>query len=480
MNKFKIQIKKYLSNLLINFKRERNSKFMFLANSISLKDLLNMLKLELLKKSKIADDYLFNTIVQDLINKKIIHPNGVTIETYSLGELTYYDIHIKTINNRIFSRGTSINKSEAYAKALGEVFERTSIIFPTERELNEKIVNKKVLDVKNNSQFFDLQKYPQPIDIQKEIFPESNVNGEDEFSWTKMTNIFTEQDIYIPSQTVFFGRFSSSNEKNLMQQSTHGAGAGYSQIDAIRSGLFEITHRHFFLNSWYKKLNPQIINEDTVPSNTTLNKKIHTFKNKNFKIHFLNYSSEAKMPTIICILEAFGGWYCGGSTNWTLENAMERSLDEAFSIYLWLSRINLAGNNTVNKKDIDNIQKDFIDLNISNITKKCITFGNKYYIDKIDKFIIKNSENKKENFNENFDIKKENRNIETLKTFAKNNYGEDIFIFNKENNYLSEYNYYVSKVFIPNSYYFAIFETFSRPIIYNQIPPFYTEINPFP
>ena len=70
---------------------------------------------------------------------------------------------------------------------------------------------------------------------------------DDVFSWVPIEKIENNTEYLIPAQTVFTSNSTNyKNEKSIIQQTTHGVAGGYSRDDAIRSGICEIIHRHFF------------------------------------------------------------------------------------------------------------------------------------------------------------------------------------------------------------------------------------------
>jgi hypothetical protein len=198
---------------------------------------------------------------------------------------------------------------------------------------------------------------------------------------------------------------------------------------------------------------------------------VQEFQNRGFTVHCLDFSSEAQIPTFICILEKLGGWYCGGSTGINFLKASERSVDEALSTFLWNMQTSLGGGNLITEDLVLNLEPDFTDKNATDVTKNLI-FGNSTFVSNFDKFIMKGEESKyTEEFNkqEDFDVYK----------FANQKFGDTVYLYKQEKSYLEEYNYFVTKVYIPNSYYFALNETKSRPVLNNLLPTF-TKINPFP
>jgi thiazole/oxazole-forming peptide maturase SagD family component len=477
MKKYKNILKNFLLNEILYLRKERNSKFMFLPNDLEFSKLAEILKMEFLKNIEKSDELIIKYTLENLENKRIIFPKQTSISTYSFDNIKYFDVNIKTINNRFFSRGTSTDKNEAYAKAIGEVLERLSINSPTLKEYKTKILTKKIGEVFEDEFFFNLDKCAKPTKEQLDKFPSFNISNEDIFSWTKTKNVFTNKDVYIPSQTIFFGKFEKIVEKELIQPTTHGAGAGFSKHDAFRSCLFEIIHRHHFLKSWYRKNIPSQIDSKSIPNIGNLKNKIEDMEKRGFKMYFLDYTEEADIPTTICILETFGGWSCGGSTNYTLLGSLERSLDEAFSMYLWTSKQYTNKKNIINKDKIEEMLPGYTNSKSSDITSKLLAFSNKYFLEKFDKFIIMG---KLKEYTEKNDVEEKNRNFNFIKTIAYKNFGEDIFIFEKENNFLDTYSYHVSKLYIPNSFYFPINDIYTRPIIYDKIQPTFTYINPFP
>lgn len=464
----KDRIKAILYKYIKELRKERGTSFLFYPVNVSFEALVHLLLYEAGGKYEKSDEVLIALVFRDLINKKILSENCLKYFEYRLNEIVYYDVYLKTTEDKFFCRGTSTDKSTAYAKALGEVFERTSIKFPSQ---DEKLVEMKVSETKENPDFLDLELFAKPTDKQVQKFKNFVVNSEDAFTYLKTRNVLEDREVYLPAQTVYYGNFLNKKEKKIVQSTTNGAGAGFSPEGAYLSGLLEILHRHYFLKSWYFKRSPDVINLKSLEQEKELSYKVKNFLSRDFKIYFLDYTVEAGIPTSICILERFGGWYCGGSSSYKLSKALERALDEAMSTYLWCEQTNLEGRNKIDEKYVESISGDFMDERMNSVDR-ILAFADKSFVEKLDKFIVLGHEVE---YTTKFDLTEVSESLD----LQLKKEGFLVFVHERQNSYLSEYGYFVSKVVIPNSYYFALDEIFSRAVIDGKVPT-YTEPNPFP
>ncbi len=463
----KKQFKQFIVNSTLEMRRNRGAKFMFYCATLELQIFYAVLANEVMGNHSRADTILISAVIQDLVRKKILHPDCIKYHFYSFESITYHDVFLKTTDNKIFSRGTSIDFSESYAKAIGEVFERTTIRFG---DLN-KVKYVKKSDSKKEKEYLDINLLPKPTFEQVNKYSNFLVTDEDVFAFVPSVKVSKGEEMYIPAQAVFLSNFTEKSEKILLQSTTHGAGAGFSSESAFRSGLYEIIHRHEFLKAWYFKKSPNIVNLETIPNGSELFGKVKNFENRGFKIFCADFSEAAGIPTFICILERMGAWYCGGSTSETSFNAINRAIDEAFSTYLWTQQKSLDGGNNLNLDYIKSMKPDFTD-DSANDTNRVLLFGNSYFMKDSDKFFLSG---KVVDFTDKFDKK----DTFDLCIFANEKFGDSVFKYDFQSDVLNEYNYFVSKVYIPNSYYFALTEIYSRPVL-SGIQPAFKRINPFP
>lgn len=155
---------------------------------------------------------------------------------------------MQVADGSIFSRGTSTSRDEAYAKALGEVFERTSLRFIGEAE----VFSHSIAEMKKENKYAFTERKAQPTKKQKEIFPDFDIKDDDIFSFIEVSDLVRGGKKMIPAQCIFTSGDSFPKEKKFIQSSTQGAAGSYSRKSVLRSGLSE-EDRHYFLESWYFK-----------------------------------------------------------------------------------------------------------------------------------------------------------------------------------------------------------------------------------
>jgi thiazole/oxazole-forming peptide maturase SagD family component len=409
--------------------------------------------------------------ILELVSKGILRANPVTYYTYELKDLTIHDVYLTTSDNSIFCHGTSLDISEAYAKAFGEVFERTSIRYNvdegmlevSERELREQGIPR-----------VSLEHFPKPTELQKRRFDYMVFNEDTKFSWGTVVSMHDGKEYRIPAQTIFLSNFRTyPDEKMITESSSHGAGAGYTKTQAITSGIHEIINRHFFLKSWYEGGIPKRILIDSLPEGSVVLHLAKNLEQRGFTIHLLDYSHEAGIPSVICILERYGGWSCGGTAGTSLEGAIQRSLLEAISTYLWYVEKMVKEGNTIHQKDISQVKSGFIDVEYGAAVPKVLLYNHEYYVQSTvySKTMITG------------DFIPFSKECDTSVTYDARSHACKLFgdalYYQAHKEYLDEYDFFSVKVIIPNSYYFCLDEKDSRPVL-NDTYPQNTEMNPFP
>ena len=407
--------------------------------------------------------------MHDLQKRGILHRmEPIKHYKYTFPHHTFHDVYLKTSDNQTFCRGTSTDMMEAYAKALGEVFERTSLRYPPRSGVT--LASSNQLKSKGLS-YVDPLSFAQATEEQKRQFPQFSITADDVFAWISGSEEGTTETL-LPLQTVYFGTHTAYKEKSIIQQSTHGAGASFDVRGAHRSGLLEIMHRHFFLKSWYFDTSVSVVDVHSIPKELHVASLISDFMERNFEVTFLTYSHEVGLPTVICLLNKNGGTFCGGSTALTLEGALQRSLSEAFATYLWVQQSTIRGEHSITSHLISESLGDFIDTKAT-AHRRVYLFSNSYFCERQ---IIPILENKKTvSFETAHDKESEYDCVQHAKRFFPN-----LYSYNVKNELLDVYQYYVSRVVVPQSYFFALDEHFSRPVLTGTSFPHYREINPFP
>lgn len=471
MKKIINYLAKNLREEIQTIRRARGSRFLYLPNSLSLVTLNQIYLKELLNKYEEADKILINAVVRDLVNRKILLADPVSFTTYKVSEdIFYYDVYLKTYDNSIYCRGTSTDMPTAFAKAIGEVFERTSIKYPSlDMEKLEEVV-KSVGEIRGDKKFINFGKIPKATNLQLETFPDFRIEDNDRFTFVKVRNILGEE-VFVPRQAIFFGD-KRNEEKSILQSTTHAAGAGHTFEMAFNSAFFEVLHRHYFLKSWYRGEAADLLDLSSLDINSELNKKVKALQGRGFKIHILDYRKETGVPTFICLLEKYGGYYCGGSSSLDLYYAVERSMDEAMSSYYWETDRSVHGANELSREYIDSVKTGFVDASLNGSTRIQL-FANSYYVSKLDKFFLRGKLVKVNSFKfdkDDFDIKK----------YILEKFGPDCYYFEPRNRYLQDYDFHTVKMYVPNSYYFPLSEIYARPILQDGVEPVNISLNPFP
>ena len=455
---------------LYDLRERRHAPFMFMPRHMSFVDVCKAVYFEM-SNHKERDMFVINHMLKEMVDRGLLRNNPAEYHYYALSTLRIHDIHLTTSDNLTFCRGTSTDESEAYAKAVGEVFERTSLRYNNEKD--EYIDSYDELWAQGVS-VVSVESFPKPTELQMKLSPQAIFSNKDTFSWAEVTSLLNNKRCYIPAQTIFFNNYEKyPHEKNILSPSSHGAGAGYTREKAISSGIYEVLNRHFFLQSWYTKEVKERIDTTTIPHTSKASILVTALEKQGFIVHLIDYSQEAGVPSVICILERDGGWSCGGTAGTQLESVIERSVMEAMASYLWRMRRFLSGGGNYEVQTVSQIANNFSDTMYGIPEQRVMLYGFSYFITHASTFSTFIS-GKKHPFSTLFDKKTgfdSKRHAVTL-------FG-DVFVYDAQATYLEECNYYSTKVIIPKSYFFSLYEIHSRPV-HSDIYPQNTGINPFP
>ncbi len=454
--------------MLIDARRKRGSKFLYLPRDLSAARVAKLLYLDYANPSS-CDELLLGIMLSELVALGLLIDKPIEYSNFTLKQTTFHDVYLHTTDASRYCRGTSTDYMEACAKALGELFERTALKYPDDVPI---VVASQHELAKKHAAFVSSDSFAQPTEAQKDAFPECRIDASDVFSWVSARRLRDGAACLVPAQTVFFGNhYAYPNEKAMLQQTTHGAGAGHSYAAALRSAIFEITHRHFFLAAWYRDEAVDQIDPRTIPEGESVVAVIRDLHAAGFKTHLLDYTNAAKLPTVVCVLEKFGGWSVGASTSVTLLGAIERAVGEAVSTYLWSRQTTIRGGNHVEPHTIEGVRHDFLDTAHGMARDRILLYDRGAFVDTLDARCLRGALKPYSAAHDvplDFDIV----------AYATRTFG-DVYVYESTKGYLADYHYHAVRAIIPNSYPFALTETFSRPVLHG-VQPRSTLLCPFP
>lgn len=458
---------KIKNNILRNIKESLNQAFLFIPVSGSFFKIYIGVCLEFFFKDRLSR--LATEVTNELIEKKVLAPQTLKSFSFSFKKETFYDFYLKNYDGRTYSRGFSLDINEAFAKTLGEVFERQFTEFPSNPS-SVRYSSIKGLIEKGN-RFIDPSTYSQATEKQIAAFPEVfKCDEETILGWVKVKDILSGEEVYALGQDAFWGFGYNEIEPRLSSLGTNGCGGGYSMEQAINSALLEILQRDTFFRYWYFKKKPNKIDLQTIPSNSNASLLIQNLNREGFIVHILDMSDIAGFPTITAIIKRpHTGWFLGASSSFSKVGAINRALEEAFSIYTWTFQQARSGSYELNDFLEKPVMNDFLDERIKS-QQRCLLWGSEFYLDLQDQFLIEG------------DIipfyDKSSSNNFSLKEFLVRKYGNG-YIASSEDSLLSEYGYYAVKVFFPKAYMLILTEKYARPVL-NNIYPHNVQPHPFP
>lgn len=461
--------KQSLIKLYIDLRKERGSQFLFVPETISFLKLAQLMFFEAVRHTT-SDALLLQYVLADLQQRGLLHKSvPVDYHQYTLKAHIFHDVYLRTSDNQQFCRGTSVDMMEAYAKACGEVFERTSLKYPPlYPDAHASVAS---LSAKHEL-YVDPASFAQPTQTQLRIFPSFQIDTHDVFAWTAVESIKTKKRILIPSQTIFYGTHARYTEKAIIQQSTHGAGASFTSDGAFRSGLLEIVHRHFFLKQWYAGAPFAQLDVHSIPATAAVGKLIADLREDGFTPHFLDCTKAAGLPSFICLLERNGGLYCGGSCGSTMLATLQRALSEAFATYLWVQQSKLRGEYAITPAVVDAVQCGFIDQTLK-AHRRVHLYGNAYFVQQYVPQLLKQT------YTTTFRADNDVHHEYDFEQYALQTFGE-VYRHEIKNETLAAYGYHAVRVVIPQSHFFALHEKYSRPVLHDGTEPQNTFVNPFP
>lgn len=455
------------SSLLRTLKENLNQRFLFIPQTYSFVTLYLEISLEFLFRDKLTKLAFFTA--EELIERKVLAPQTIQGFKFNFKTTTFHDFYLKNYDGRSYSRGFSTDINEAFAKALGEVFERQFTEFPKK---NDDILYSSLKDLEKGGDFFvDPRTYPQPTEKQSALFSEKFEYKEDViFAWVRVKNLSNNSFVYALAQDAHWGFDYVKDEPSLTTPGTSGCGGGYTQEQALNSAMLEILQRDTFFRYWYFNKKPEKIDLESIPTESSAAEMVNNLRNEGFTVHILDMTSVAGIPTITAVIQRDGtGWFVGASSSLLKEKSILRALEEAFSIYMWTFQQAKNGSYEIADFIETPSKDDFLDERI-NSRRRCLLWGSKFYADLQNKFLVEGDPVpfKEESINKNFN----------LKDFLIEKFGEG-YAMEAESEVLEVYNYHAVKVFFPKAYRLVLNEKYSRSVL-NNVYPQNVSPHPFP
>jgi len=403
---------------------------------------------------------------QNILHKDVGHVRALRLAD----DVYYYDVGLRAIDGRIFSRGTSLNLDEAVARAFGELYERVSMRFVPE---NKEVVyaSYKALQEKGEA-VLPIHKLPQATVKQKETFPDLQWNENSVFGWIETKNIYTSMPAWVPAQLLHWGYKRQNGEPLLGEMNTNGLGAGYSYDAAVLSGASELLQRHYFFTYWYAaKAPPKILVQSVLQSSVAhsdVKKILHATHGYGFDVNVLDCTLAGGTPSVAVIITKPGlGWFLGMATKLRYDEAIERALCEALSVYTWV----MDGANDPQGFLFSNptLLKGFCDKSVTDV--KRIHAWSQPEVAKNGEFFLKGKEVL-------FDDVAKNQAaspVDVLEAIT----GGHVYAQEAKQSYLNEVGFHSVRVVAPRLYKLALHERFATPVL-DGVEPKNTYPHPFP
>lgn len=241
-----------------------------------------------------------------------------------------------------FNRGSSLDLEEAIAKATGEFLERYPLLIYRNRMLLRGSSNQLK---KRGYRFLDPMILAGFSEEQKKETPDFFFTNDTPFRWVDGYSLFDRQPCLLPAQLVFWNyclHGAENPEPLLHERNTNGAAGMFSREEAILAGLCELIQRDGLLIYWLNSLSPRRIDI----SNTKYG-KIPQLREAclghNLAVEVLDFTSDINVPVCFAVIVDNSGngpaVSVGGSCDISPEKTVERAIEEALGIRLWVKTL---------------------------------------------------------------------------------------------------------------------------------------------
>lgn len=187
--------------------------------------------------------------------------------------------------------GKGAKKDQAKASAMMEGFERYSAEKQDIDDENSKLAT---LNEMENEKFI----HPEELIISREV-ENIDFQKEKKIEWTFARDIITEEDYYIPSNSIFHPYIPKDNNTTsaIFKGNTNGLASGNVLEEAVLHGMFEVIERDAWSIFELTKKNKNKINVDNI-KNPLINELLEKFKKESIDINLMDLTADIEIPTI--------------------------------------------------------------------------------------------------------------------------------------------------------------------------------------
>jgi ribosomal protein S12 methylthiotransferase accessory factor len=284
----------------------------------------------------------FRDILQQLMKKKFVKEYRFSRNRYNdapfffwVNLISNYQINL-TDGLTIEAMGSSSGKNpeEVFSKAIGEFLERYFLTLYQQKNFvrgsikSLKKSGKKTLDLNLLAGFSSEQKQMKPSLLQ--------FNEESIFYWEKAKRALTGETVWLPAQMIYWNYKLERGEPFLQEVNTNGAAGGFSQEEAVLSGLYELIQRDSFCIFWLNQLSPQKVELSSIP-HQGFQQIVTESQRYGFEIHCLNITSDIGLPIFAAVVSDPSGqsprFSVGADAQTDPQEALYLALLEAWSVY---------------------------------------------------------------------------------------------------------------------------------------------------
>lgn len=240
-------------------------------------------------------------------------------------------------------RGFSTDYDTAVSTAFGETLERVPFLYYR----NSECVVGSTPEMKRKGPVIDPQLIDAFSDEERLLRPEmGRVDETSVFRWIPMQKLLGRgekpEPVLAPAQLVYWRYKRAAGEPYLAPMSTHGGAGYFTKEGAILRGLQEWIQRDGFFGSWLTGEAPLRIDPNSIPHSDTTS-LIKNIEALGFSIHLLDITPhDIPLPSVLCVLarerDSIARVSCGSGAHGNLEHAIHSAIEEALSIYHWLTR----------------------------------------------------------------------------------------------------------------------------------------------
>jgi len=234
------------------------------------------------------------------------------------------------------SAGASINREEAFLRAVGEAFERHASMNSVSEE---DATYAPFSDSPLAERFARCESWERCPPMFKGLGREAPIRQ------SKVCSVATGEVVYVPSPYVHMGYTAPDKASLATYPISTGIAFSRDRVDALWRALCEVAERDAIMLFWLAHSTPRVLTTNPEEMPYSLSRRLTRLANVELETFLLDITTDFDVPTVLAVIRGHNYPYTtvGASCHVDAAKACEKALDEAVSVRFCLKSDKWSG-----------------------------------------------------------------------------------------------------------------------------------------